>query len=228
MARIDPLPYLEDVQSVLLGGLITLAVTAVVQIFVIPWVQRRTRGLERWEKDVIELVTVVNEEWPERDVALRNALRLRRAMRVRAAEMRADGDKTADHLARQANAGAQPAYTEAHDLTTRMAMLLRRCTLVNTQAPYWSNVFNRLFTLIRELRELNPERSDVLMSGADLDKHFQQMSEAHDRLSEALLKISMPVKPPPIYPARRALRRVKQAGYAIVGRRKAKSLPPAP
>src|SRR5438128_1545755 len=43
--------------SVLLGGLITLAVTALVQILIIPWVQTRTRRRDRWEKDVIELET---------------------------------------------------------------------------------------------------------------------------------------------------------------------------
>src|SRR5690242_15085616 len=48
--------------NVLIGGMITLIVTALVQIFVIPWVQRRTRALERWEKDVVELMSLVNEQ----------------------------------------------------------------------------------------------------------------------------------------------------------------------
>src|SRR3954470_1624710 len=48
--------------QVLLGGLVTLAVTAVVQILIIPWVQRRNRRRERWERDVIELETLLHHE----------------------------------------------------------------------------------------------------------------------------------------------------------------------
>jgi hypothetical protein len=49
--------------SVLLGGVITLIVTALVQIFLIPWVQRRTRAIERWEKDIDKLLDLVNDEF---------------------------------------------------------------------------------------------------------------------------------------------------------------------
>ena len=44
--------------QILLGGLITLVVTVIVQIIVIPLVQRRTRRLERWEDALIELVDI--------------------------------------------------------------------------------------------------------------------------------------------------------------------------
>jgi len=50
-----------------------LAVTVVVQILVIPRVQRRTRAFERWEDNVTELVTAVNEEWPEKLDTLNSA-----------------------------------------------------------------------------------------------------------------------------------------------------------
>ncbi|QGN47946.1 hypothetical protein GKC29_14540 [Micromonospora sp. WMMC415] len=50
--------------TVLVGGLVTLAVTCVVQILVVPWVQGRGRRRERWEKDVTELLVVFEEEVP--------------------------------------------------------------------------------------------------------------------------------------------------------------------
>ena len=64
-----------DPVSVLLGGLITLAVTALVQIVIIPWVQVRTRRRDRWEKDVIELDVLIRWELPsllsrQRDAAI--------------------------------------------------------------------------------------------------------------------------------------------------------------
>src|SRR5687767_10334618 len=59
--RLVGLPYLELVQ-LFIGGMITLTVTAIVQIFVIPMVQRRTRRLERWEEDLVELATMHDEE----------------------------------------------------------------------------------------------------------------------------------------------------------------------
>src|SRR3989442_408187 len=53
-----------DPASVLLGGAVTLAVTSAVQILVVPRVQARTRRRERWEKNVIELVGMLEEELP--------------------------------------------------------------------------------------------------------------------------------------------------------------------
>lgn len=41
--------------NVLLGGAITLVVTLLVQIFVVPWVTRRNRRLDEWENDVLRL-----------------------------------------------------------------------------------------------------------------------------------------------------------------------------
>lgn len=55
--------------NVLLGGVITLAATCLVQIFVIPWVQARSRRREKWEKDVAELLVVFEEEFRQRYAA---------------------------------------------------------------------------------------------------------------------------------------------------------------
>ncbi|MFC0100219.1 hypothetical protein ACFFKH_22185 [Micromonospora marina] len=50
--------------NLLLGGLITLVVTALVQIFVIPRVQRYNRRVERWEKEITELANLLEEDLP--------------------------------------------------------------------------------------------------------------------------------------------------------------------
>jgi hypothetical protein len=49
-------------ESRVLGGLIALAVTAVIQSLIIPWVQRRNRRRERWEEDVIEISALIGEQ----------------------------------------------------------------------------------------------------------------------------------------------------------------------
>jgi hypothetical protein len=46
-------------KNVLIGGFITLAGTCLVQILVIPWVQARSRRRERWEKDVGDLLRLI-------------------------------------------------------------------------------------------------------------------------------------------------------------------------
>jgi len=53
-----------DVGQILLGGGITLAGTVLVQVYVIPHVQARTRGRERWEEDVDELVSSLDDKLP--------------------------------------------------------------------------------------------------------------------------------------------------------------------
>ena len=42
----------------------TLAGTVLVQLVVVPVVQARTRGRERWEKDVLSLAALLEEELP--------------------------------------------------------------------------------------------------------------------------------------------------------------------
>ncbi|WP_406036620.1 hypothetical protein OG799_19410 [Micromonospora sp. NBC_00898] len=53
-----------NIGEVVFGGAVTLAGTLVVQLFVIPAVQARTRGQERWERDILELAAVIEEEFP--------------------------------------------------------------------------------------------------------------------------------------------------------------------
>jgi hypothetical protein len=52
------------VRDLLIGGLITLTVTAIVQILVVPRVHQQNQRLERWEKDILELRAIVMERVP--------------------------------------------------------------------------------------------------------------------------------------------------------------------
>src|SRR4051794_773579 len=53
---------LPGVWNVILGAAIALAGTFVVQVWLIPWVGRRSRALEGWELDVLELGSLLSRE----------------------------------------------------------------------------------------------------------------------------------------------------------------------
>lgn len=194
-----------DVEKVLLGGLITLAITALFQIFVNPWMLRRTRRIERWEDNVADLITLVNEEWPEKLSMLKGHQDILRAMRRRATESSED---VSQDVAR-AQVATRAAYVEAHDQTTRMYMLVRRCTSINPTAPYWTQTINKLQAAIAALRTLSPDTADVPLSGPDQWQLWDQIYRAQDDLSAHLEKIAMQLKPPRTHRIRRLRDRAK-------------------
>ena len=180
-------------QNVLLGGLITLAGTALVQILVIPQVQRRTRALERWEDNFTDLVTVVNEE------LLIGLNRLRDTYRIVIATRERDGLAAEDLQAEVTRAleTARSAFNENFDLTVKAYRLLIRCSQVNSSAPYWSELTARLKEVSVELGSLDPDRLGYHTRNDDYDRDWNSLiSGSRRRLALLLEQQLTPLRPP--------------------------------
>jgi hypothetical protein len=193
--------------SLLLGGLITLAVTAVVQILIIPWVQRRNRIRERWEKDVIELLTLLDEELGEPVSRVRyEILRLSDAqdpVQRGAADRRSDADD--DVEARRAD--AIRAWEVLDKLTTRITNLTFRVIRVNHAAPDWRRLAGHTMGITTACARLNP---GPWGSGSDSGRDARRaaLSAINDHATGAarlLQGIGESMTPPRTYPMRRAL-----------------------
>lgn len=77
--------------DLLLGGLITLAGSAVVQVVIVPWVTAQRRHRERWEDTIIELLSVVDLKYADAISRLRSSSSLVRAVRTRLAKFTTGG-----------------------------------------------------------------------------------------------------------------------------------------
>ena len=202
-----PASYLEAV-NLLLGGLITLAVTALVQILIIPSVQQRNRRMERWEDDLNELNNILREEIPpayfKATVSVSQFYTLRRQ------------DLTEQHE------GALARTSEAFDRdrdalwrhVVRANLLKRRVRLVQRDSPYWPELCDAISKVSRTVakttfREYTHDRSeiyDVLL------RNEQDHGKAMKRARELLDVIAVPMRPPPGPAARWAARYLPLAG----------------
>jgi hypothetical protein len=196
------LSYLEGVQ-LLIGGLITLAVTAVVQILIIPAVQRRTRALDRWEKDVIELMTLINEDLDDKLAEFRLTLDAVLISEHLADKLQKDSGKP---LSAEVNAPVdeswdtlQQLWEEVRELSTKTLKTLRRCGLIHPWSPYWFDFYADLNRFKHEVWKVYPRahRRKGHSSGAEnLERALPELTRIHDQLSSKLEAITQPIKPP--------------------------------
>jgi hypothetical protein len=164
---------------VLLGGLITLAVTAFVQIAIIPWVQTRTRRRERWEKHVVELDALLRWELPE---ALSDAKTQGEQMRWRSASHEYAAAEQLPVLAR------------------RLRSLVNVVRLERRQSIYWYAFASRAAgaaeavteaagTCSRSAGELNENEWETAWNTADYKVDYAAVTFA---------LVSSPMTPPPV------------------------------
>jgi hypothetical protein len=185
--------------NLLLGGLITLAVTAVVQILIIPWVQRRNRRIERWEKDVIELVNLLEVGLP---TALRSA-RHSATGPLSVAEVLRDLEpgNSAERLRKEFGPAVKQAHVEylaLVDLTSHARLLERRVELVRRRAPYWRQLRTSVLRLSIFAIGLDPYNLS-LDAGYDFDAYDQGFTAFGERVKnvlELLRVVSDHTKPP--------------------------------
>jgi K+ transporter len=172
--------------QLLLGGLITLAVTAIVQILVIPWVQVRNRRRERWERDVIELHTLLEQE-----------------MSVTAVEARAltifltrqhDDEQTL----RRSEDEALSALETLQSQHTRLWLLAKRVKLISPRSVAWK-------LLSQDVAELSGELGTVTETAFATNRFSEDQWRAAwdgldrvlDRTRHTFSYVGERVKPPP-------------------------------
>jgi len=198
---------LPDVIPVVIGGFITLAGTFLVQVFVIPRVQAYNRQRERWEKDVIDLAGLLEEDLPS---ALR-AYRMADHSLHYAKKWQNDADldqervkallQTMEHEKREAG-------QVVSDKMGRLAVLERRASRIRANAPYWGILFRRRVMLRIALDPVeyelpgHRELEDDERWEATWDEVEKRRKELFDQVKEIPERVK--------HPSRQALRRLRR------------------
>ncbi|HET8684093.1 MAG TPA: hypothetical protein VFM54_19805, partial [Micromonosporaceae bacterium] len=142
-------------RNVLVGGLITLIGTILVQILIIPSVQRRTRKRERWERDITELQTLMEADFPKHFRTLRRAIVPFLALHAFPERHRAEALKQLAY--KTAVADAVAAHDELRDTAIRAPWLARRAAVYKSgQDSYWSRLLTDIARLNVSVGALEP------------------------------------------------------------------------
>jgi hypothetical protein len=180
------------VRQLLLGGLITLAGTAIVQILIIPWVQTRNRRRERWEHDVIELETLLHDELPDAIAAAQaSAQRYLREFRNAHPAQRISGA-----MAKLETTAMEDAH-DLLDLVRSVSLLEKRVRLLNRRAPLWTTLQHDLVVLTDQMASAS---NAYQRTGQDDETHRQAwrgLQKALDKAVQTLELVAVPMKPPP-------------------------------
>jgi hypothetical protein len=197
--------------NLILGGLITLAGTCIVQILVIPWVQGRNRRRERWENNVTEMVTLLEEELPRALEHLRSETYKLRLVRVHEAEFAVSHPDKTKEFAEQFVAPILLSLREdsekVSELRTRLRLLMERSMLVNRSAPLWRGVMRDVLTFDIQLWRADPLLESVLgLSDDAFTELWKEVNDRHEAAVATVKTISGPMRPPRTYPHRRLRR----------------------
>jgi len=196
--------------QILLGVGLALAATTVVQLFVTPHVLARTRGREHWERSVLDLAALLEEELPRAIDRYRWAASDVRLLERLLGDETYDQAKVQDALA-EATTESRQADSAVGGLMARLQKLTNHARQVNSDATYWTELDDRRRRLRVALFDV-----DARPRGApDLDdeaweKGWGTVDEARQQMLEKVNEIVVPapLKPPPLSPLRRPRRRI--------------------
>lgn len=201
----DP-SLLADLAPVLIGGGITLLGTFLVQVFVIPRVQAGTRRIERWEKDVVQLMAILDEELPRVLKGYKFAGSLPLFMEGFRQNPHFDQDKLTEGM-QKAKREAQEANQAVGEQMSRLASLVGRIKLLRRDAPYWRRLDMRWTLLHMNL---------IIVQGAEdeaaWDREWERIDKARKGLVDLLHEVAIPMKPP----SRRLVLRARRAAVRYV------------
>jgi len=200
---------------VILGAILTLAGTLIVQILAVPPIQARTRQRERWEDDVIELRAILEESLPNAIERFRHNLYVELNSKALLDIDNLNSQQL--QLARQMQDKDREAAREAEEtlrqLITRVELRLNRIDHHRPTAPYW----NPLRSLERRLRlnyfdvtALRYEAALDISNYDDWSARWKPLNDTGQQLHREIEKLSRSMKPPD--PQR--LKRVEQKAAA--------------
>ncbi|WP_143232561.1 hypothetical protein [Actinoplanes regularis] len=168
--------------------------TAVVQILIIPWAQQRGRRRERWERDVVELQTLLEQEFDEATFKAQGAAQeLQDALMDTTKE---PGNHRAD--VEDAAKEAETAMEALLALDVRLWLLVRRVELVNRSSPVW-----RQLTLdVADLSSASGAVAETALSrnefnGAEFEAAWTSLKLDLYKIQRTFAPIAAVVKPPP-------------------------------
>ena len=177
--------------QLVLGGLITLSVTAIVQILIIPWVQRRARIRERWEQDMLELSTLLKDEMTSRV----NDLLVFLSNYVEVNGISAPHDEA--HYLELAR--ARKAVTRTWDKTHALFLRIRRLSLkvarMHPRAEVWSALDSHLSGMNRALHGLDLQIFPTIKE-ATLTQNSENLSTNHLMARLIVDRTNANMKPP--------------------------------
>lgn len=222
-----------DMADLVLGGLIGLGSALVVQIIVqtviVPRVQARIRRHDRWEKDLIDLVTLVEEELPRAQRELRFAALLLRDTEKAERDDQGNRERIREWKLEHLNK-LRAADRDLGEILVRADRLERRLRLVHRRAPYWSELFWKIARHRVAVMSVEEWRQGEL----DEDQFHAAWDKVETRRNELLVNIkevSNDMKPPSQQRLRRAWRWFKRLPKRVRRRvrpaREPETIPPS-
>jgi hypothetical protein len=140
------------VLELIAGGVITLIVTSLVQVFVIPNMQAKNRRIERWENDVGELRALLEEQLPRAHDTLHSTgvqMRFLTAWKGTVDANEAGEARMAyiEETLRSATAAFRDASESVGELMARMQRIEGRIKMRNREAAYLARLASKRITL---------------------------------------------------------------------------------
>ena len=194
--------------DVLAGGLVTLVVTFLVQVFVIPRVQASTRNRERWENDVVELRTLVSEEIPQAEGELLSGAE---EIIFLEAQVGVDGfdQRKLEALIHEDRDRLEAARERCFDLVHRLSRVEGRVSLVNRRDVYWRRLTLARIRYHHAFLDTVTNTTKKPIVEDELRECNSKLQTARSALAEISKKITEPMKPPPRRLSHRLYHRTK-------------------
>ena len=202
--------------NLILGGLITLAGSAVVQVVIVPWVTTRRRHRERWEETVIELSALIEVDIAAAAKHLTRSSKLVREVRTRLSRVTTGGfDRVGlERLEDQYNSEALATDERLTELRSQAFRLFEHAKLYHRSADYWEQLQAALLRLDLSLVLADYRSSvDMKVDSDEVTQNWELVEKCRKALVVKLKEVSDPMRPPRVRPIRRfakhATRRLK-------------------
>lgn len=199
------------VGAILLGGVVALAATTIVQLYLVPRVIARIRGRERWERRVLELATLLEDELP---LAIDQCRRT--GSDVRLFERLLDDENYDQAKVQAAVSEARTNFDEANRIVGEQMARLQKLTVhveqMNSDATYWTELNLTRSRLKAAVFDAVDDRPDApAVSDEQLEKAWDTVDHERAQMLDKINEIALPVpmKPPPPQRLRKADQLVK-------------------
>jgi hypothetical protein len=170
-------------------------VQVVVQVFIVPRVQASIRRHDRWEKNLIELVALVEDELPRAEKGFRwPTFEVRHATTIEGDE-RYDQQKLKAWRS-EATRKQQEADKALGEVLARANRLVRYLALVQPKASYWRQLSRDLqwyrILLMRVDRHMHERLDDDAFEAG-----WDEVASGRGNLLKRIEEITAAMKPPP-------------------------------